>query len=424
MDYYQLDTETAKDYVRSLPEMQTIFSDLDGLDNLDVQEVGDGNLNFVFIISNRKNPEETVVLKQAVPFLRVVGESWPLSRERMNSEVNALRFQHDLCPDLVPAIFHSSEDMSVVIMQNLNKHKILRGEIILGKKFPKLAEDVSTFLAKTLFFSSDFFQTPDIKKPDVAKTINTELCKITEDFVFTHPYEDNDTNDYNPELSDTAKALIQQDSAVRAAVGEMKYAFMTQAESLLHGDLHIGSIMANENDTYVIDPEFGFYGPMGFDIGAMIGNLFLSYFSHDYRQREMGNDPTEYRAWLLENIEAIWQQFESKFLDLWREHDAQTDAPFLGADLNGESAEAYRQLFMQKLFAETIGFAACKMMRRIVGLAKVADIADIPDLKERAKAEENVLKMGSYMVVNRREFKTIQALTDLAKSTSPLSGTE
>jgi len=421
MEYYQLDSKTVADYIRPLPEMKAIFS---SFDDLLIEEIGDGNLNFVFIISNRQKLEETVILKQAVPFLRVVGESWPLSRERMNSEVNALRYQQSLCNDLVPKIFHSSEDMSVVIMQNLNNHKILRGEIILGKRFPKFANDISEFLAKTLFHSSDLYQPADKKKADVAKTINIELCKITEDFVFTHPYEDNDTNDYNPELSEHVIALIQQDPQVRAAVGEMKYAFMTQAESLLHGDLHIGSVMANEDETYVIDPEFAFYGPMGFDIGAMIGNLLLSYFSQDYRQHAMGNDPADYREWLLQTTENIWQGFEEKFLALWREHDKTSVSPFLGADLDGESAEEFRKQFLQKLFVDTVGFAACKMMRRIVGLAKVADIADIPDLKARAKAEEQVLRMGSYMVVHRHEFTSIQALTDLAKSTSPLNGVE
>ena len=421
MEYYQLDSKTVADYIRPLPEMKAIFS---SFDDLLIEEIGDGNLNFVFIISNRQKLEETVILKQAVPFLRVVGESWPLSRERMNSEVNALRYQQSLCNDLVPKIFHSSEDMSVVIMQNLNNHKILRGEIILGKRFPKFANDISEFLAKTLFHSSDLYQPADKKKADVAKTINIELCKITEDFVFTHPYEDNDTNDYNPELSEHVIALIQQNPQVRAAVGEMKYAFMTQAESLLHGDLHIGSVMANEDETYVIDPEFAFYGPMGFDIGAMIGNLLLSYFSQDYRQHAMGNDPADYREWLLQTTENIWQGFEEKFLALWREHDKASVSPFLGADLDGESAEEFRKQFLQKLFVDTVGFAACKMMRRIVGLAKVADIADIPDLKARAKAEEQVLRMGSYMVVHRHEFTSIQALTDLAKSTSPLNGVE
>lgn len=417
MSYHQLDTTTAADYIRALPDMQRLFS---SFDDLVVEEVGDGNLNFVFIITNNKKPEQTVVLKQAVPFLRVVGESWPLSRERMNSEVNALRYQQGLCKALVPTIYHSSEDMSLVIMQNLNAHKILRNEIILGKRFPKLSDDISTFLSHTLFFSSDLYLSADKKKQAAADTINIELCKITEDFVFTHPYENNETNDYNPELSQKLIDSIQCDSEVRAAVGEMKYAFMTQAESLLHGDLHIGSIMANAEDTYVIDPEFSFYGPMGFDVGAMLGNLLLSYFSQDYRQRAMGNNPDEYRQWLLTCLEEIWIGFEEKFIALWEAHDNKTDEPFLGTDLNGETAAVFRQHFMQRLLSDSIGFAACKMMRRIVGLAKVADIADIMDLAERAKVEEHALLMGAKMVVQRKQIKSIEELVALAKSISPL----
>jgi 5-methylthioribose kinase len=29
----------------------------------------------------------------------------------------------------------------------------------------------------------------------------------------------------------------------------------------------------------VIDPEFAFYGPMGFDLGAILANFFLAYLS-------------------------------------------------------------------------------------------------------------------------------------------------
>ena len=29
---------------------------------------------------------------------------------------------------------------------------------------------------------------------------------------------------------------------------------------------------SREDDTRVIDPEFAFYGPMGFDVGKLIGN--------------------------------------------------------------------------------------------------------------------------------------------------------
>ncbi|MFI5033503.1 MAG: S-methyl-5-thioribose kinase, partial [Reyranellales bacterium] len=44
-----------------------------------VREVGDGNLNLVFIV---EGPESGVVVKQALPYVRLVGESWPLSLRR------------------------------------------------------------------------------------------------------------------------------------------------------------------------------------------------------------------------------------------------------------------------------------------------------------------------------------------------------
>lgn len=51
--------------------------------------------------------------------------------------------------------------------------------------------------------------------------------------------------------------------------------FMTRAQSLIHGDLHTGSIFINEESTKVFDPEFCFYGPMGYDIGNVIANMIL-----------------------------------------------------------------------------------------------------------------------------------------------------
>ena len=61
---------------------------------------------------------------------------------------------------------------------------------------------------------------------------------------------------------------------------------MTQSQSLLHGDLHTGSIMVSKNETKIIDPEFAFYGPMGFDIGALIANLLMNYFSQNGHEKE------------------------------------------------------------------------------------------------------------------------------------------
>jgi 5-methylthioribose kinase len=417
MPYEILTPETLVDYLKSIDAMRTLFS---SFDNLEVIEVGDGNLNYVYLITNRDTVTETIALKQAVPYLRVVGESWALTRERMRFEIQALEKHKILCPDLAPEIYYSSVEMSVVIMENLSNQKILRGQIIEGKVFPFLADHMSTFLANTLYYTSDLYLSSGEKKQAVSQFINAELCNLTEEFVFTNPFEKHETNNYNEELSEKDIDFIQTDGSLKIAVAEMKYKFMNHAEALLHGDLHIGSVMTNENETTVIDPEFAFYGPMGFDIGAFIGNLFMSYFSHGYRQKLFGREPLEYRTWILDTISSTWNQFESKFDSLWEKHQNDKDPLYFDYPGGAADAKLQRQTFLKHVFSDTLGFAACKMMRRIFGLAKVADIADIEDLKERACIERMTLELGKALATQRDQYTSIEEVIELAKTISPL----
>jgi 5-methylthioribose kinase len=408
MPFRALTAATLPAYLATLPPIRERFTDLEALD---VVEVGDGNVNFVFLVTQRGAPERTVCVKQAVPYLRCVGESWPLTRHRMDVEVRALHEFGAVCPQHVPAVYFADSEMSLVVMQRLCSHRILRLGLIDGLVYPRMADHLSPYLARTLFFTSDLYLAPDVKKAAVAAASNPELCKITEDLVFTHPYDDGPSNAYPPGLPRRAIDRLQRHPPLRAAVGEMKYAFMTAAEARLHGDLHTGSVMANAEETFVIDPEFSFYGPMGFDVGAFIANLFLAYLAQEHRQREAGRDPAPYREWLLESAAQIWEGFEREFLALWREHEAD-GASFIGRDLDGASAEAFRAAFMRHVFADTLGFAACKMMRRIVGLAKVADIAGITDAAARTLAEVRALRIAEHLILDRRALGSIRAVVD------------
>src|SRR5262245_56451792 len=106
MAYQPLDDKTVLDYLRSRPALKSVFSDTS---SLSAQEVGDGNLNQVFIIKNQKNPAEAAVVKQALPYLRVAGDSWPLTRERMRFETQALQLYNDLVPGLAPQVYDEDE---------------------------------------------------------------------------------------------------------------------------------------------------------------------------------------------------------------------------------------------------------------------------------------------------------------------------
>ena len=58
-----------------------------------------------------------------------------------------------------------------------------------GNPYPRFVGDITTFLARTLFFSSDLAVSAARKKQGIAAFAgNHALCKITEDLIFTDPY--------------------------------------------------------------------------------------------------------------------------------------------------------------------------------------------------------------------------------------------
>jgi len=381
-----------------------------------VREVGDGNLNLVFIA---EGPEGGIIVKQALPYVRLVGESWPLPLSRAHYEHLALAEHNRHAPGLVPAIAHYDEDMALIVMDYLSPHIIMRQGMIKAVEYPRFADHVTTFMARTLFFTSDLALTAAVKKERIAAFAgNHALCKITEDLIFTDPYRVAEMNRWtSPQLDDIAVAF-REDSDLKVAVSRLKLKFLTETQAMLHGDLHTGSIMVTAEETRVIDPEFAFYGPMGFDVGAVLANLLINYFSQD--GHETPESPRDaYRDWVLETTEAVWRGFSEKFLDLWRMHatgDAYPADLFAGAD-GGRRLEVERRAYMDRLFQDAIGFAAAKMIRRILGLAHNIDLEWIEDPDARAACERRILTLARSMMVHAESYRSIAAVTAMARRT-------
>jgi len=289
--------------------------------------------------------------------------------------------------------------------------------MIAGTYYPKFAEDISTFMARTLYFTSDLALTADKKKAMIAAFAgNTALCKITEDLIFTDPYRIAELNRWTSPQLDAYAARWREDGDLKVAVSRLKLKFLSSAEAMLHGDLHTGSVMLTPENTRIIDPEFAFMGPMGFDIGAVTANFLLNFFSQDGHEK-VPDEREEYRAWVLATLEQIWTSFRAKFLDLWRENptgDAYPASLFQGPE--GERRLAVeRQAFMDRLWADTVGFAAAKMIRRILGLAHNIDLEWIEDKDVRATCEARALMLARDMMVNTAAYPTIAAVTDAAR---------
>ncbi len=380
-----------------------------------VREVGDGNLNLVFIV---EGPAGGVVVKQALPYVRLVGESWPLPLERSWFEYNALVEHGRYAPRLTPKLFHFDREQAMIVMEYLSSHLIMRKGLIRGVEYPRFAADIAEFLAETLFNTSVLAGSAAEHKRRVELFArNIELCRITEDLVFTDPYREAPLNRWTRPHLDADKRAFENDSALKVAAQARKYQFLTAAQALIHGDLHTGSIMLNESGTRVIDPEFAFVGPIGFDVGAVIGNLYLAYCAQDGHESSPGARDA-YRQWILDQIAAVWTGFHDRFLALWRKaKQGEAYVAGLFASPQDEAAmEAERARFMRRLFEDSLAFGGLKMIRRVLGLAHVEDLESIADPAVRAACERRALAIGRELVLGGAAFSGIADANAAAKA--------
>ena len=379
-----------------------------------ITEVGDGNLNLVFIV---KSARGGVAVKQALPYVRLVGESWPLPLSRAHYEYLALEKQAQIAPGLVPALLHHNDTLALTVMELLEPHIIMRKGLIAGTQYPRFVDHITTFMARTLFFSSDLAVSAAAKKEGIAAFAgNHALCKITEDLIFTDPYREAEQNRWTSPYLDAIAADFRDDLDLHVAISRLKLRFMASPEALIHGDLHTGSIMVTESETRVIDPEFAFYGPMGFDIGAVLANLLMAYFASSGHERALG-ERRAFEAWVLDIVEGVWNEFSRKFLELWRTEAAGDAYPagLFAGEKGGARLESERRAYMARLFGDTVGFAAAKIIRRIFGLAHNIDFEWIEDPRNRAICEARSLRLARAMMVDTGSFPTIGSVTKAAR---------
>ncbi|RKN85646.1 S-methyl-5-thioribose kinase [Paenibacillus ginsengarvi] len=393
--YHPLTEQEAIEYAKSIPGLFQADAALSS------REIGDGNLNLVFHISDPA-AGTSIILKQALPYAKVVGESWPLSLDRSRIESEALQIEGELCPDLVPRVYRYDTILALTVMEDLSDHIIMRKGLIERRVYPRFAGDIGRFLARTLFHTSDLGMNQQAKKLRLQQFINPDLCKITEDLIFDHPYTNADTNNFDEAIQDEAEALWN-DQELHLEVARLRQGFLTNAQALLHGDLHTGSIFVTEHSTKVIDPEFAYYGPMGFDIGAVLANLLLNFAGQEGWSPDNASR-SEYRRYLLQTVKDVWATFEREFRSLWNE----------GCVDRISRTPGFQDEYVRQLLRDTFGYAGCKMVRRIVGLAHVADIDTIAEPAAKERAQRLSLAIGKALIKHHRNAASIDELIDIA----------
>lgn len=355
---------------------------------LDVKEIGDGNLNYVFRVVDEKSGK-SVIVKHAGDSLRI-DSTMKASTDRNRIESEILLIQGKQAPGKVPEIYYYDTTMCACIMEDLVGYKMMRTAMVENEIFPLFADHITDFVVKTQVSTTDIVMDHKEKKELVKGFINPDLCEITEDLVLTEPYNDiNKKNFFDEENREFIEKEIYGDEKLKLEVAKLKFNFMNNAQALIHGDLHTGSIFINKEDTKVFDPEFAFYGPIGYDLGNVIANLEFAWCNGHAKKND------EFCKWIEEAIVDTIDLFVEKAIKYIKENATDSMA----------QTEGFAEWYVDELLKDTAGYAGTELHRRTVGMAKVIEVTTL-EKEDRLQAQKYCLLAGKDYIMNRDKIKT------------------
>ena len=288
-------------------------------DNITCKEIGDGNINYVYRISNGK---DSIILKQAGVHTRSNSSGRILDINRNAREAEILSFYVSILPDLAPKIISIDKVMNLFVMEDLKSFLILRDALMKGQ------------LKENVFSES--------------------LNKFVED------------NLYN-------NKQIQLEAA------KLKYEFMNNPQALIHGDLHTGSIFVDDDYIKVMDCEFAFYGPIGYDLGTIMANFIFSYVYHLHVTKDRN-----YTSFLFKVIDDILRLFKNKFITKFL-HESN--------DISAQN-DYFIEYYLLEVLKTGFGICGLELLRRTTGCARVKEIESVTDPDIRRNIEFTLLNIG------------------------------
>lgn len=365
-------------------------------DQLDCQEIGDGNINYVFRVA-RKDQEKSVILKQADTLLR--SSQRPLDTKRIEIEAHALKLYAKYAPMYVPHLYHYDGFLNIIAMEDIQHSETLRVELMKGTLYERFPVMIADFLTRVLLPTTDIFLDSEMKKKQVRKTINPELCAISETLVFDEPYTNSQRrNNVHQENRQFTQQALYTNTQLHTQIALLRNNFMNNTQAQIHGDLHSGSILISSNKMKIIDPEFSFYGPIGYDAGNILAHLCIACGYHALKRQQ------QTASSILNLIEKTFQEISQQF------HNRGNHMP-----LTPVYTADFFKTFVVSILHDTIGYAGTEIIRRTVGDTKTAEFLALKRLDCASTAERMFINMGTEFILHRKNINTPKKLRSIIR---------
>jgi 5-methylthioribose kinase len=399
-----LDIENIELYLKKQTKLFDEHSKLTivNIANQDDEET-DGFINFIFRIIDDSG--KSVILKQARPYIRIFyNESLDVTRNKLEHET--MKIRSVICNNYVPNIFYVDNKNNAFIMEDCKDYKSLRFELSKMKRFNHLAKQISEYMSKSNFYTSEYFLPSEDHKQLQAAFVNVEMMNIMENVAFVKDYLNNGT-----QRDDTHEAIVKwiwQQEIVQLETIKSRDIFMKKGQCLVHGDLHTSNVLISESNLKVIDMEYTFMGPFSADMGYFLANFIFVHSSLMLREDCNSSERLSYAKYILETIEEIFNNYCKVFRACWEK-----DAKVIYRKVPG-----YLENIERDFLFEAMGIMASAAICRVTGDLELTDLICIKDPLKRNQARSLIMLICHQVFKERDKYVGIEDLIDTIVNTS------
>ena len=374
-------------------------------ENVRVEELSDGNVNYLFRIIN-KETRESVVIKIADTVTRMKPDG-EVSPYRNYVEANKLEWFTD-CSKILPEVAITLRAPKVISI-NERKHYFLMEDIVPSITLRQalmegvMPEDLG-FRFSTFISSSQIPYVELIERRGFitgAHLSCDDLIKITEDLVFTAPFfDERGRNVYTEGNEEFLKNEITNDKRLRFISAKLLHKFKTYKQSLIHGDLHTGSVLvrfngkkvigkpSNNMEMFLIDAEFSTVAPIAYDMGNVIAHFAIADIYNMSKPNIALKKKLEFHKYMSREIDIFVSCFRNFSFIL------------LKYDIRNPLYKNTR--FVKRYIEDTISdawkYAGLEMIRRVVGSSKVPELTSITDIESKIAMEKMIIKAAKDFI--------------------------
>lgn len=405
-NFKDINKETVKDYLKECTDYFAPDARLSVYEIGESEEDGDGFINFLYRVWDENG--KSVIVKQAKTYYKAFEEGvGPFVQDRNALEADVMRIKGAITPEYIPEVYQVDLDNHIYLCEDCSDLKILRFELMKGKKFPDFPKKIGEFIAKSNFYTSEYYLDATVYKELQAKFLNPNMRLVFEIGLFLkdeHAIDDHDPHD-DPNADPERLAMGDapwKSTAFRTEMLKLRDIHMKHCECLVHGDLHTSNIMINDEKMKIIDQEYAFMGASSSDTGYLMGSVLYEYIRWFYMDDYPEDFCKDFRETILSYMRDIIHTYNAVYTECWKKDAKVTYRDF----------DDFRESILRNFIQEVCGFTGCQITSRVGGLVPLPDFDTIEDRDKRNEACRLSLTIANYLIMHRMEIESIDDMVD------------